>query len=292
MDHAERSTSVIAIGNQKGGVAKTTNTAHIAAALGKLGRKVLVWDLDVNYGLTSHFGIPPMAYSGTFHVLTGEREPEDIILTHEDPDIELPTGVHVIPSSRDLEKLDAVLSTNDPFFNRYTVLHEPLAKLRGNYDYIFLDTAPNTNVTTTLASYLVADYFIISTLPEKLALEGLKNALKDIAQAQRKDRNPQLKLLGVIVSRLDRRIRKAREYEEAIRQSFAANAQESRKFRTTITSSAAIPRAQDAGKTVFQTEPEHEATQQFLAIARELEERIAEFEPATHSVQEGGLAHG
>ena len=87
-------------------------------------------------------------------------------------------------------------------------------------------------------------------------------------------------------------IRKAREYEEAIRQSFAANAQESRKFRTTITSSAAIPRAQDAGKTVFQTEPEHEATQQFLAIARELEERIAEFEPATHSVREGGVAHG
>jgi len=172
------------------------------------------------------------------------------------------------------------------------VLHEPLAKLRGKYDYIFLDTAPNTNVTTTLASYLVADYFIISTLPEKLALEGLKNALKDIAQAQRKDRNPQLKLLGVIVSRLDRRIRKAREYEEAIRQSFAANAQESRKFRTTITHRRAIPRAQDAGKTVFQTEPEHEATQQFLAIARELEERITEFEAAAHSVREGGVMHG
>ena len=46
----------------KRGVARTTNTAHIAAVLGKLGRKVLVWDLDVNYGLTSHFGIPAMAY--------------------------------------------------------------------------------------------------------------------------------------------------------------------------------------------------------------------------------------
>jgi chromosome partitioning protein len=160
---------------------------------------------------------------------------------------------------------DAVLSTNDLFFNRYTVLHEPLAKLRGKYDYIFLDTAPNTNVTTTLASYLVADYFIISTLPEKLALEGLKNALKDIAQAQRKDRNPQLKLLGVIVSRLDRRIRKAREYEEAIRKSFAANAQESRKFRTTITSSA-IPLARRARP--LQTEPEHGATQQFCYCTR------------------------
>ena len=70
MDHPEHSTSVIAIGNQKGGVAKTTNTAHIAAALGRLGRKVLVWDLDVNYGLTSHFGILPMAYSAWWYLST------------------------------------------------------------------------------------------------------------------------------------------------------------------------------------------------------------------------------
>jgi len=61
---AEHSTSVIAIQSKRG---------SSAAALGKLGRKVLVWDLDVNYGLTSHFGIPPIAYSGTFHILTGKR---------------------------------------------------------------------------------------------------------------------------------------------------------------------------------------------------------------------------
>jgi chromosome partitioning protein len=70
MDHPEHSTSVIAIGNQKGGVAKPTKTAHIAAALGRLGRKVLVWDLDVNYGLTSHFGIPPMACSTWWYLST------------------------------------------------------------------------------------------------------------------------------------------------------------------------------------------------------------------------------
>jgi chromosome partitioning protein len=273
----DQNTRIIAVGNQKGGVGKTTNTAHIAAALGQLGRKVLVWDLDVNYGLTSHFGIPSQAYSGTFHVLTGDREPQDVILTNADPDIDLPEGVHVIPCSRELERLDAVLSTNDPFFSRHTVLVEPLGKLKG-YDYIFLDTAPNTNVTTTLASYITAQYFIISTLPEKLALEGLKNALKDIGQAQRKDRNPNLKLLGVLVSGLDKRIRKAREYDEAIRESFAANGQESRKFSTTISRAAAIPRAQDAGKTVLQTEPAHEVVQQFLNIAREIEVRIAEFE--------------
>src|SRR5689334_21778649 len=63
MDHPENSTWVIAIGNQIGRDEKTTNTAHIAAALGRLGRKVLVWDLDVNYGLMSHFWIPPYGVS-------------------------------------------------------------------------------------------------------------------------------------------------------------------------------------------------------------------------------------
>jgi len=286
MEEGTRSASVIAVGNQKGGVGKTTNAAHLAAALGSMGRKVLAWDLDVNYGLTSHFGVPPQAYSGTFHVLTRDRDPEDVILTNDDPDIDLPEGVHLIPSSRELEKLETVLRTDDPFFTPRDVLVEPLDKLRGQYDYIFLDTAPNTNVTTTLASYIVADYFIISTLPEKLALEGLKNALKDIGQAQRKDRNPNLKLLGVIVSGLDKRIRKAREYDEAIRMSFAANGQESRKFRTTISRAAAIPRAQDKGRTVFQMEPNHEVISQFLDIAREIEERIEEFESQGQLIEE------
>jgi chromosome partitioning protein len=273
-----RKTRVIAIGNQKGGVGKTTNTAHISAALGKLGRKVLVWDLDVNHGLTSHFGIPQGAFSGTLHILTGEREPQDVIITHDEPDIALPENVHVIPTGRELETLDAVLREGDPFYTPHEVLRAPIEKLRGLYDYIFLDTAPNTNVSTTIASYIASDYFIISTVPERFALEGLKTALKDIAMAQGRGRNPSLQLLGVLVSGLDKRIRKAREYDEAIRQSFASTGQDSRKFKATVTRFAAIPRAQDSGKTVFQTEPDHEVCTQFLEIAREIEERIAAIE--------------
>lgn len=281
MEHEEtKQARVIAIGNQKGGVGKTTNTAHISAALGKLGRKVLVWDLDVNHGLTSHFGIPQGAFSGTFHVLTGEREPQDVIITNDEPDIELPENVHVIPTGRELETLDAVLREGDPFYTPHEVLRAPMEKLRGLYDYIFLDTAPNTNVSTTIASYIAADYFIISTVPERFALEGLKTALKDISMAQGRGRNPNLNLLGVLVSGLDKRVRKAREYDEAIRQSFASTGQESRKFKATITRFAAIPRAQDTGKTVFQTEPEHAVCNQFLEIAREIEDRIAAMEQA------------
>ena len=62
--HPPRDTKVIAVGNQKGGVGKTTNACHISAALGELGRLCLIWDLDVNCGATRHFGIPPETYWG------------------------------------------------------------------------------------------------------------------------------------------------------------------------------------------------------------------------------------
>ncbi len=74
-DHGRRATQVIAIGNQKGGVAKTTNAVHVATALGAKGLRCLIWDLDMNHGATLHFGIPSESFLGTFEVLIGEEQP-------------------------------------------------------------------------------------------------------------------------------------------------------------------------------------------------------------------------
>ena len=80
-DQLGRETRIIAVGNQKGGVAKTTNTVHLATALGEMGRRCLIWDLDMNHGATLHFGIPSEGFLGTFEVLIGEEQPEDVIIT-------------------------------------------------------------------------------------------------------------------------------------------------------------------------------------------------------------------
>ena len=72
----ERKTWVIAIGNQKGGVGKTSNTVAIASALGEIGQLCLIWDLDMNQGATRHFGIPSESFLGTFEVLVGDENPE------------------------------------------------------------------------------------------------------------------------------------------------------------------------------------------------------------------------
>lgn len=283
-----KETTVIAIGNQKGGVGKTTNTVHLGTALGEMGYQVLVWDLDVNAGSTLHFGIPPEAYANTFHVLSGEREPDEAIITEDDPDISLPKNVHVIPSGRELEKLGAILASEDVLYNPADVLVEPLQKLSGMYDYILLDTAPSATIGT-ISSYMVADFFILSVIPERFAVEGLKNALRDLRNAQRPKRNPHLKLLGVIVSGFDKRIRKAREYNQAIEESFAQNGQGdlSGKFKTSISRAAAISQAQDQGVTVFQTNPQHRVVEQFRDVANEAVERISVYRQNQQTVANG-----
>jgi chromosome partitioning protein len=266
-------TEIIAVGNQKGGVGKTTNTAHIAAALGELGRKCLIWDLDMNHGATLHFGVPPEAFDGTFMVLTEQRTAAEVIVTETEADIELPPNVHLIPSSRELERLEAVLAAKDRFYDPRRILVKPLASLRGQYDYIFLDTAPNATAPT-VASYVAADWFVISVIPESFALNGMRECLRDIRRARQPELNPRLSLLGVVVSGLDQRITLARQYTAEIHESFKVEGSASRMFDTTISRAAAIPRAQQLGKTLLQTDPAHRVARQYMSLAMELEERI------------------
>jgi chromosome partitioning protein len=280
MPDESRHTHVVAVGNQKGGVGKTTNAVHLAAALGEMGKKCLVWDLDMNHGATLHMGVPPEAFEGTFMVLTEERKPEEVIIDEEEPDVELPKNVHLIPSSRHLEKLEAVLAAKDRFYDPRRILVKPIESLRGQYDYIILDTAPNATAPT-IASYVAADWFIVSVIPESFALNGMRECLKDIRRAREPELNPGLKLLGIIVSGLDQRITLARQYTAEINELFRVENSPSRMFQTTISRAAVVPRAQKIGKTLFQTDPSHRVAKQFMNLAAEVELRVGAVQEST-----------
>ncbi len=274
MDEEPKRTQVVAVGNQKGGEGKTTNTVHLAAALGELGKRCLIWDLDMNHGATLHLGVPPEAFDGTFMLLAEERTPDEVILDDQEPDVELPKNVHLIPSSRELERIEAVLAARDRFYDPRRILVEPIKQLRGKYDYVFLDTAPNATAPT-IASYVAADWFIISVIPESFALNGMRECLKDIRRARQAELNPNLSLLGIVVSGLDQRITLARQYTADIHEMFRVEGSPSRMFETTISRAAVIPRSQKLGKTLFQTDPNHKVAKQYMALAAELEERVA-----------------
>jgi len=277
MGEVEKRALVITVGMQKGGVAKTTNTLHLAVALAQRGRRCLVWDVDVNHGATKRLNIPPEAFASTIHILTGDIEVQDAVLSYDDDDVdvELPQNVDFIAASRDLERLDQELSRANKFYNPNDVLTPHIQKLRsiGKYDYILLDTGPSAH-TTTRASYLVADYFILSVTPEKAAVDAIPDALQDIRDATISGLNPHLHLLGVILSCMDRRVALARRYEEYIAEHSRSSSAAPIKFKTTIGRAAAIGRAAVHGKTVLEAEPGHAVAQQFRDLAAEVEDRI------------------
>jgi chromosome partitioning protein len=271
----EKKTRVIAVGNQKGGVGKTTNTVHIARALVERGRTVLIIDLDMNHGATRHFGIVPEAFLGSYEMLLGEERPENLVLKHGDEDVDLPEGLHLIPAARKLEGIDPALAQKSKFITAREVLRGPLERLRGQYDFIFLDTAPNAT-TPTIASYMAADYFILSAMPDPFAIAGLNDALADISDAQRRG-NTGLRLLGVVLSGVDKRTTLANSLTEFVEHQFKVG-EGSIKFRTTIGRSTVIPQTQKAGQTLFETHPHHKVTDEYRALAEEIEERLAPVE--------------
>src|SRR5262245_34617613 len=178
----------------------------------------------------------------------------NLVLTHADKEegVNLPEGLDLVPAARKLEGIDQAVMTKSKFVTPLEVLKVPLDSLRGRYDFIFLDTAPNATLPT-LAAYMNADYFILSAMPDPFAIAGLNDALRDIMDARARG-NPGLVLLGVVISGVDKRTSLANSLSEFVEKSFRAGENaDSIKFKTTIGRSTVIPQTQKVGKTLFET---------------------------------------
>jgi chromosome partitioning protein len=225
----------------------------------------------MNYGTTRHFGIPGDAFLGTFEVLMGEELAENVIISEED-DVTLPPNVHVIASRRKLEQIDDALSSKNKFVVRQHVLLDPLRHLRGKYDYIFLDTAPNAT-TPTVAAYAAAEWFLLSAMPDPFAVAGLKDALEDIDSA-RQHGNERLRVLGVILAGVTKNTRLGSVPDGVCREGVHPPVW-------------LLPQVQDGDWSLdcraggpkgrqdnLPDEPRHKVTEQYRELAREIEKRF------------------
>jgi len=257
-----RSGIVIAVGNQKGGVGKSTNTVHLATALGEKGFSSLVIDLDPSAGSTKHLGIPPESFAGTLELLTTEETPATLAITEK-----LPKGVHLIPARAELSELDHLVSK---FVDKTRILERALTLARPAYDFIFLDTPPNPGASTTVAAYSSADWFLLSAFPHPLAVGGLNEALKDIVDVRAR-RNPGLEVLGVVVSAVDGRSNLWREVEEVVNRALPG-----RGFKTKISQAIEVAKCPGRGKTILQIKglENHPVSNQYRALADEIVQRV------------------
>ena len=253
---------LIAVGNQKGGVGKTTNSVNLAAALGQGGYRCLVVDLDPAAGATKHLGVPVHSYAGTLELLTTDESLAHLVVSNR-----MPKGLDLVPSRPQLSELDVMLSK---YVDRTRILDKPVAAARERYDFIFLDTAPAPAATTTIAAYATAEWFLLSAFPHPLSLGGLTEAFRDIADVRQR-RNPKLEILGVVFTNVDGRATRLRaQLEAAVRDTLPG-----RDFETFVSQAIILPVLSGKGKTVFQL-PRYldvSVARQYLRIAAEIEHR-------------------
>jgi chromosome partitioning protein len=192
--------TVIALANQKGGVAKTTSVASIGAALAQLGQRVLLVDLDPQACLTFSLGVDPDTVERSIHdVLTGSAELGDVVVTCEE-------GIDLVPSAIDLAGAEAMLL---PRPGREYVLRSALDGADAAYDVVLLDCSPSLGVLT-LNALTAADGLIIPMPCEMLSHRGVGQLLDTVADVQ-KILNRDLEVWGILPTLFDGRSNHARE---------------------------------------------------------------------------------
>ena len=190
---------IIAVANQKGGVAKTTTVASLGAALVERGRKVLLVDLDAQSCLTFSLGIDPEEVELSVHdVLLGRVQPAMAILPTED-------GVDLLPATIELAGTEAALLTRP---GREFVLRTALEEVADAYDVILLDCSPSLGVLT-LNALTAADDVIIPLQCEMLSHRGVGQLLDTITDVKR-ILNRGLRVLGVLPTMFDARTNHSR----------------------------------------------------------------------------------
>lgn len=252
---------VLGVGNQKGGVGKSTNTTHIAAGLGEKGYKVLIIDLDPTAGSTKLLGVEPEEFSGTLELVIDREHVSELVIAEE-----MPEGVHLIPARTDMNVLDSRLPK---IVDKIRLLEPGLEEARKIYDFILLDTQPSAGATLTISAYACADWFLFCVIPEPLAIAGLGEALRDIAQA-RKVLNKKLEILGIVVAKAKRTSTQWKEISDLVK-----NYLPGREFRTTISDSVAISRISGTGITLFQDKKlcKHKVCDEYRNLVAEIEHR-------------------
>jgi chromosome partitioning protein len=198
------SATVYAVANQKGGVAKTTTTLSLAAAMAERDLAVLVVDLDPQACLTFSLGYDPDTLDRTLHDVIAGRVPlADTVRSHPEMDL--------APASIDLAGAEVALLTRT---GREYVLRAETDELRDTYDVILLDCPPSLGVLT-LNGLTAADRAIIPVQCETLSHRGVSQLLETIADVQ-KLTNRTLEVAGLVATMFDGRTRHARAVLEDV----------------------------------------------------------------------------
>ena len=246
------STQIIALANQKGGVAKTTTTLNLGVALREQGCNVLLVDLDPQGNLTMSQGLnPDLIEESMFDVLVS-RMPIERVIEHKEIDIAV--------SSIDLAGAEMALSSQ---IGRERALEKALAPVKDRYDFILIDTPPSLGLLT-INAFVASTGVIVPVQTEYLSLRGLVQ-LQNTLQMVRENLNPKIDIIGILPTMYDKRQIHSREADEILRENYGDLV-----YNTRIRKTIRFAEAPVKGQSVLKYEPDGDAAALYRDLAKEV----------------------
>jgi chromosome partitioning protein len=243
---------VIALANQKGGVAKTTTTLNLAVALKEKGMKVLCVDLDPQGNLTMSQGLNPDEIDRSMYDVLVHKLPIEQVIQEREIDLAV--------SSIDLAGAELALSS---MIGRERALEKALVSVRDRYDYILFDTPPSLGLLT-INAFTASDGVIVPVQTEYLALRGLVQLENTLAMV-RENLNPNVQIMGILPTMYDKRLLNSKEAVDILVENFGDLV-----YETRIRKLVRYAEAPVKGQSVLAYDPTGEAAKMYRELAKEV----------------------